>query len=189
MSTTITAPTKSATSTWQIDPSHTQVEFEVTHMMFAKVRGRFLTAEGTLVLGPSDRIGESRVEVVIDSAGIDTGNADRDKHLRSADFFDAETYPELRFESRSVRAVGDGKLRVAGDLTIRGETRQVELDVTESGRGVDPWGGERVGFRASTTIDRRDYGLTWNQALETGGILVGNDVRISIEVQAVRQDA
>jgi len=176
-------------STWQIDPAHSEIGFEVKHMMFATVRGRFRVVEGTLVLGEGASGGRSRVAAVIETASIDTGHAQRDEHLRSPDFFDMGRYPTLTFESRSVRRGEGGKLTVAGDLTIRGVTRPVSLDVTESGRGVDPWGNERVGFTATTAIDRRDFGLTWNQALEAGGILVGNEVRIRLEIQAVEASA
>lgn len=184
MSTTATMEAGTAT-TWQIDPQHTQVEFEVKHMMFAKVRGRFEGVEGTLEIAP-DNIGDSRVEAVVEAASINTGQAQRDEHLRSADFFDVERFPELRFKSRRVERREDGRLVLTGDLTMRGETREVSFDVEESGKGSDPWGNERAGFRAEATIDRQDFGLKWNQALETGGILVGNTVRIVLEVQAVR---
>jgi polyisoprenoid-binding protein YceI len=176
-------------TTWEIDPAHTQVEFEVKHMMFAKVRGSFTSFEGSIDIGSDDNMTGSKASVRIESSSIDTGNAERDKHLRSGDFFDTEQYPELRFESRTVDPRDDGGLDVTGDLTIRDVTHTVLLDVTESGRGTDPWGGERIGFTASTMIDRRDFGLEWNQALEAGGVLVGHDVRIVLEVQAIRQDA
>jgi len=175
-------------TTWRIDPAHTQVGFEVKHMMFAKVRGTFAAPEGTIHLGAEGAIEESSVEVSIDAASIDTGVEDRDKHLRSGDFLDVENHPELRFVSREVRPKGGHQLTLVGDLTIRGETREVELEVQSTGRGTDPWGNERAGFSASTTIDRRDFGLTWNQALEAGGVLVGHDVKIELEVQAVAQD-
>jgi polyisoprenoid-binding protein YceI len=181
--TTIHAP--GAPTVWQLDAAHTQVGFEVKHMMFAKVRGRFTDVQGTRVVGPEGDDAESRASVVIRAASIDTGQTQRDEHLRSPDFFDAERFPELTFESRSV--VRDGEeLTIAGVLTIRDVTREVELSVVETGRGIDPWGNERVGFTATATIDRRDFGLTWNQALEAGGVLVGNEVRITIEVQATR---
>jgi polyisoprenoid-binding protein YceI len=188
MTTTITRSPSTAASTWQLDPAHTQVEFAVTHMMFAKVRGRFTDVSGSLVVGSEGNDGQSRTSVVIRGESIDTGQAQRDEHLRSADFFDVERFPELTFESRAVTRDG-GRLIIAGGLTIRDVTREVTLEVAESGRGIDPWGNERIGFTATTSIDRRDFGLTWNQALETGGVLVGNEVRISIEVQAVRSDS
>lgn len=183
--TTMTTHAPGTSTTWQLDAAHTQVEFEVKHMMFAKVRGRFTEVDGTLVVGPEGDDSDSLASVVIRAASIDSGQAQRDEHLRSADFFDAERFPELTFESRSVTRDGDA-LRIVGELTIRDVTRAVELAVVETGRGTDPWGNERIGFTATATIDRRDFGLTWNQALEAGGILVGNDVRISLEVQAVQ---
>jgi polyisoprenoid-binding protein YceI len=143
--------------------------------------------EGTVRLGPDGALDESSVEAVIRVASISTGQAQRDEHLRSPDFFDAERFPTLTFRSTGVRDLGDGKLSVAGELAMHGVTRAVELTVTETGRGTDPWGNERIGFSASTAVDRRDFGLTWNQALETGGILVGTEVRIRLEIQAVRQ--
>ncbi len=178
--TTVTQPT-----TWKIDPAHTQAEFEVRHMMFAKVRGRFTTVEGTVQFSPAGDIAVSRVDAVIASTSIDTGQAQRDEHLRSADFFDVARFPELRFVSRSAARAKDGSLTVTGDLSIRDVTRSVELSVTETGQGTDPWGQQRIGFTATTTLDRREFGLTWNQALETGGILVGNEVRITLEIQAI----
>jgi polyisoprenoid-binding protein YceI len=181
MTSTTALPT--TVSAWTLDPAHTQVGFEVKHMMFAKVRGRFTEVEGTLQIGSPDE--ESTASVVIRAGSIDTGQAQRDEHLRSPDFFDVERFAQLTFEGVGQRRF-DGALVLAGDLTIRDVARRVELEVEESGRGIDPWGNERIGFTATATIDRRDYGLTWNQALETGGILVGNEVRIVIEVQAVR---
>ncbi len=181
-----TTTTPSTVSTWSIDPAHTEVGFEVKHMMFAKVRGRFTDLEGTIRMAPLGE--ESAASVVIRTASIDTGQEQRDEHLRSADFFDVENFPELTFEGTSLRRE-EGRLVLSGDLTIRDVTRQVELEVKESGRGLDPWGKERIGFSATAKIDRRDFGLTWNQALETGGILVGTDVKIVIELQAVRADA
>lgn len=176
------------TTTWRIDPAHTQVEFTVKHMMFSKVRGRFESVEGSLRYDADGDIGEAGVAVTLDAASIDTGQKDRDAHLRSADFLDAEQYPELTFQSTSIEARGDDRYRVIGDLTMHGVTRQVELDAELSGQVTDPWGSERIAFHASATIDRRDFGLTWNQALETGGVLVGQEVQISIEVQATRSE-
>lgn len=182
MSTATLSP-RGTVTTWQIDPAHTEIGFEVKHMMFAKVRGRFEAFQGTIALGPeTDAPG---VEVVIDAESIDTGNEQRDQHLRSGDFFDVARFPHLRFESLGADGPVGDRFRLRGDLTIRDVTKTVELEVTETGRGTDPWGNERFGFRASTTLDRRDFGLTWNQALETGGILVGNEIEISIEGQAV----
>ena len=179
--------TTEAVTTWSIDPQHSEVGFEVAHMMFAKVRGRFEDVEGTVVLGPEGAIEESRVEAVMKTASINTGQTQRDEHLRSGDFFDVEQFPVLTFKSDSVRRTGDGDLVVSGALTIRGVDREVQLAVTETGRGTDPWGNERIGFSAETKIDRRDFDLTWNQALETGGVLVGTEIRITLEIQAVLQ--
>lgn len=174
-----------AATTWRIDPAHTHVEFAVKHMMIATVKGRFAEVSGTVRLSDDDR-GLSSAEVDIEAASLDTREPDRDTHLRSADFLEAETFPKITFRSSRVEAVDDTRLRVAGDLTIHGITREVTLDVTDEGRGKDPWGGERAGFSAVTRIDRRDFDLRWNQALERGGILVGNEVRISLEVEAVK---
>jgi len=187
MSTMAAGETRVGTTTWQIDPQHSEVGFEVSHMMFAKVRGRFESFEGTITLGAEETIGESRVDAEIQAASIDTGQAQRDEHLRSADFFDVERFPTLTFASTSVRPTGDAELLVTGNLTIHGVTREVELTVTHTGQGVDPWGSQRAGFSGETHIDRRDFDLTWNQALEAGGILVGNEVTISLEIQAVLQ--
>ncbi len=173
-------------NTWQIDPAHTEVGFAVKHMMIATVRGRFADVSGKITLDEED-LKNSSVEVEIQAASIDTRQEQRDEHLRSADFFDVENHPTLTFRSRRVEPAGKGKFKVIGDLTIRGTSREVVLEATEEGRGKDPWGNERVGFSAGTTIDRRDFGLTWNTALETGGVLVGNDIKISLEVEAVAQ--
>lgn len=176
-------------STWTIDPAHTAVEFAVKHMMFTTVRGRFKDVKGTIEVDEQNP-NNSRVDVEIAAASIDTGVADRDAHLRSADFLDVENHPTLTFRSKRVEGAmkieGD-KFRVVGDLTIRGTTIEVTLESTYEGTGKDPWGGTRAGAQATTRIDRRDWGLKWNQALETGGILVANELKIEIEVQAVKQ--
>ena len=177
--------TTSTGTTWRIDPSHTHVEFSVKHLMIAKVKGRFTGVTGTVRLVPG--LAGSGVDVVIDAASIDTREERRDAHLRSADFLDVEQFPELTFRGRRVIPTGMGEFSVTGDLTIRGVTREVTLQVADEGRSGDPWGGERAGFSATTRIDRRDFGLTWNQALETGGVLVGNEVTISLEVELVKE--
>ena len=171
--------------TWKIDPSHSEIQFFVRHMMIAKVRGRFREFEGTIHIG--ERPEDSRVEVVIEAASIDTRDRTRDEHLRSADFLDVERYPELRFASTSVRAGDKDRWQVTGDLTARGVTRPVVLDVEYNGAMVDPWGNLRAGFLATTEIDRENFDITWNQALEAGGFLVGKGVRIEIDVEAIRQ--
>ena len=176
------------TTTWQIDPAHSAVEFAVKHMMFTTVRGRFKDVKGTIEVDEK-RPDRSSVNVEIGAASIDTGVADRDGHLRSADFLDVANHPSITFRSRRVQGAmtkeGD-KFKVAGDLTIHGTTIEVVLDCEFEGTGKDPWGNTRGGIRATATIDRRDWGLKWNQALETGGILVGNEVRLELEVQAVK---
>lgn len=177
-------------STWSIDPVHSSVEFAVKHLMITTVRGRFKRFSGTIAVDEQD-IDRSTVEVEIDAASIDTGNEDRDRHLRSEDFLDAERHPKITFRSREIHGASfeeGARFRVKGDLTIRGETMEVELDARFEGRGPDAEGRERVGFHATGTIDRRDWGLRWNRTLETGGLLVANEVRIEIDVQAIRQE-
>ena len=176
------------TTTWNIDATHSTIGFAIRHMVFSKVRGRFLKYTGAIQLDDDDP-SKSWVEVAIDAASIDTGTAQRDNHLRSADFFDVERFPELRFRSTRVEDVGGGRLRVIGELTIRDTTREVALDAESAGRGVDPWGNQRIGFVAKTSIDRKDFGLAWNQLLEAGGVLVGDRVDIELDVQAVHAAA
>ncbi len=175
-------------TTWKLDGNHSQVEFSVKHMMFTTVRGRFTELEGAITFD-ADALERSSVRVSIDTASLDTGVKDRDAHLTSADFLDTESHPALVFRSRrvegSVESPGDA-FEILGDLTIRGVTREVVLKARFEGTGTDPWGDTRAGFSARATIDRRDFGLTWNQALETGGVLVGHEVGIDLQVQAVR---
>jgi polyisoprenoid-binding protein YceI len=180
------APQVEKTTIWQIDPAHTLVEFAVKHMMFATVKGRFGGVHGTIV---DDAAGPSRssVEVEIDAASIDTREEKRDAHLRSPDFLDVQNHPTITFKSSRVEHAGQDRLRVVGDLTIHGTTREVVLDTTINGRGTNPFGLEVAGFTAETTINRRDFGLTWNVALEAGGVLVGDTVKILLEIEAVKQ--
>ena len=177
-----------ATTTWQIDPAHTSVEFAVKHMMFTTVRGRFTDVKGTIEVDEANPDG-SVVNVEIATASIDTGVADRDAHLRSADFLDVENHPSITFRSKRVEGAakkeGD-KFKIVGDLTIRGKAIEVTLDSVYLGTGKDPWGNIKSAAEATGKIDRREWGLTWNQALETGGILVANDVRIEVQLQAVK---
>ena len=175
---------ETATSTWTIDPAHSAVEFGVRHMMISTVRGRFAKVTGTLVLDEED-VTRSKVEVEIDADSIDTREEKRDAHLRSADFFEVEKYPKLTFVSRRVERSGDG-LKVTGDLTIRDTTKEVVLDVEDLGRVKDPWGGDRASFSATGKLQRSEYGLKWNQALEAGGVMVSDEVKLIIEAQLVR---
>ncbi len=187
MSTT-TAVSAATRTTWTIDPAHSHVGFSVRHMMISTVKGRFGEISGTIVLDDDD-LSASSVEAALGVGSIDTREPQRDAHLRSADFFDAAQFPTITFKSRRVAASTPGTLAVTGDLTIKGVTREVVLEVIEEGRGKDPWGGERAGFTAHTTINRRDYGLTYNQVLETGGVLVGEEIKISLDVELIRQQA
>ncbi len=173
-----------APGSFALDPAHSHVAFSVRHMM-GKVRGRFASFSGTVTI--ADEPVASSVDVAIDVGSIDTGDEQRDGHLRSPDFFDTESYPNMTYRSTGLTPKGDGRYRVEGDLTIKGVTRPVPLDLTFEGVGVDPWGNQRLGFSATAEIDREEFGLTWNQALETGGLLVGKKVAIEIEAQAVRQ--
>ena len=177
-----------ANENWQVDGAHSAVNLTVRHMVISKVRGHFTKWNAKLALDTAD-LSRSAVEVEIEAASIDTGVADRDTHLRSADFLDAQKFPTLRYRSRRVEAPSKDRLRVTGDLTIRDVTREVVLDVDYGGQGKDPWGNQRAGFSATTSINRKDFGLTWNQALETGGLLVADRVDIEIELQAIRQAA
>ena len=171
---------------WDIDPNHTTIEFAVKHMMFTTVRGRFGDVRGTITLD-EQRLGNSSVEVEIDVTSIDTRDEKRDAHLRSPDFFDAEQFPAMTFRSTRVEPRRGDEARVTGDLTIRGVTREVTLDTTMTGRGKNPWGAEVIGFEARTKINRKDFGLEWNVALETGGFLVGDEIKIELDIQAAKQ--
>jgi polyisoprenoid-binding protein YceI len=173
---------------WEIDSSHSGIHFSVRHMVIAKVRGQFSRWSGTIAIEGAD-LTRASVEAVIDASSIETGVAARDTHLKSADFFDVEQFPEIRFRSRSVRHRGETELVVTGELTIHGVTREVDLEVEATGRTKDPWGNERAGFTAKTAIDRKDFGLSWNQVLEAGGVMVGERVTIELEVEAVKQTA
>ena len=188
-----TAPTGSlnaspGVSTWELDPAHSHVEFAVRHLMISTVKGRFADVQGTIRMDESDP-SAVLVDATIGAASIDTRQEERDAHLRSTDFFDVARFPTIFFRSRRVQGNPlEGDFRLIGDLTIRDITREVKLDVSAGGHATDLSGEEHVGFSAHTTIDRTDFGLTWNQALEAGGVLVGNEVRISIEVELVRQE-
>jgi polyisoprenoid-binding protein YceI len=180
----IATPTATGVTTWKIDPAHTHVEFAVKHMMISTVKGRFSEVTGEIQLDEGT-FPNSKVNIDVNVGSIDTREPQRDAHLRSGDFFDAEKFPTITFRVTAI----EGPLhefKLTGDLTIRGVTRPITLDVTHEGRGKDPWGGERIGFAAAGKIKRSDFGLTWNAALETGGFLVGDDVKISLDVEAVK---
>lgn len=176
-----------ALANYTIDTVHSSVGFAVRHMVVAKTRGVFTKFSGTFAFDADD-LSKSQVEVTIDAASIDTREAQRDAHLKSADFLDVEKHPEITFKSKRVER-SDGDLRVIGDLTIHGVTREAALDVEHHGAGKDPWGNEKIGFSAKTTINRKDFGLTWNAALETGGVLVGEKVEIDIDVEGTKAKA
>jgi polyisoprenoid-binding protein YceI len=169
---------------WLIDPAHTLIEFSAKHMMITTVRGRFTKFGGTLTVdeqNPANSTAEGYVEL----ASVDTHEPNRDAHLRSADFFDVEKYPTMTFRSTRVQKVSDDQYKVAGDLMIKGVTREVVFDVTDDGRNKDPWGNLRWGLTAQTTLNRKDFGLTWNVALEAGGWLVGDQVKVHTELQLI----
>jgi polyisoprenoid-binding protein YceI len=184
--TTATTAEVNATTTWNIDPVHSHAEFKVRHMMISNVKGQFKGITGTLTHDGSD-LTKSGAEISIDAATINTGDAQRDAHLKSADFFDVEKFPTLSFRSNRVSKNKDGVLTVAGELGIHGVTRNVVLEVEgPSAEMKDPWGNTRIGLSATTSINRKDFGLTWNAALETGGIMVGDEVTISLDIQFIK---
>jgi polyisoprenoid-binding protein YceI len=174
-------------SIWTIDAKHSLVEFAVRHMMFTTVRGRFNEIQGTIHCPDEADITRAWVEATIDVASIDTGDPDRDAHLRSAEFLDVERYPTITFKSTRVDRFDEDEFWIVGDVAIRGATREVELATVFNGRGTNPWGQEVAGFTATTQINRKDFGLTWNVALESGGFLVGDTLDILVEVQAIKQ--
>ena len=173
-------------TTWAIDASHTHVEFAVKHMMIATVKGAFTGVSGAIVID-EEHFANSSVEVDIDTASITTRDQKRDEHLRSADFFNVEAYPTLHFASTAVKDIDGEEFTLAGDLTIAGVTRPVDLRVKQTGTAVSPWGATVTGFEADTKINRKDFGLTWNVALEAGGFAVGDQVKIHLDIEAIRQ--
>ena len=177
---------QTAITTWNVDPAHSVAEFKVKHMMISNVKGQFPKVTGVLSLDESD-LTNSRVEAVIDASSIETRDAQRDAHLKSADFFHVEKFPSLSFKSTGIRLIRDGELAVEGDLTIRDVTRKVLFSVDgPTPPTKDPWGGTRVGVSATTKINRKDFGLTWNAALETGGILVGDEITITLDLEFLK---
>ncbi|MDB4873305.1 MAG: YceI family protein [Gemmatimonadales bacterium] len=182
----MTTQDEPSTITWVIDQSHSSVEFAIKHMMFSTVKGRFASFSGTIVEHSTD-LSLSSVDVTINVVSIDTHEEKRDEHLRSGDFFLAEEHPTITFKSTRVQPVNAERFNVIGDLTIRGVTRSVNLEVTKTGTGTNPWGSQVAGFSAETQISRKDFGLVYNVALETGGVLVGDNVKISLEIEATKQ--
>jgi len=182
---TSTAP-QTKTTTWNLDAAHSTAEFKVRHMMISNVKGRFTSISGALTLDETD-ISNSRVEATIEAASIHTGDGQRDGHLKSADFFDVEKFPSLTFRSTRVKRTGDDEVAVTGDLTIHGVTREVVFKVEGlTPPAKDPWGNTRIGLSAVAKINRKEFGLAWNSALETGGVLVGDEITITLEVQFVK---
>jgi polyisoprenoid-binding protein YceI len=171
---------------WKIDPQHTLIEFTAKHMMITTVRGRFKTFEGRLYID-ADNPQASHAEGSIEVASIDTGESQRDNHLRSADFFDVEKYPKMTFRSTRIEPAGGDSYKVYGDLTIKDVTREMVFDVVDQGQMKDPWGNQRRGLSATAKLNRKDFGLNWNVALEAGGWLVGDEIKISVELQAVQE--
>ncbi len=189
-STTATPATGTAAqpgqTTWSIDPAHSHVGFGIKHLMISTVRGQFTDVKGTVAVDERDPT-SAKIDITIATQSVTTGDEKRDGHLRSPDFFDVERFPTITFRSKRVEGRSGNSFRVLGDLTIRDVTREVVLDVELLGRAKDPWGNDRAAFEASTKINRGDYGLTWNAALEAGGVLVGDEVKISIESELLRQ--
>jgi polyisoprenoid-binding protein YceI len=182
----MSAEAETQKSSWVVDKAHTSVEFAVKHMMFTTVRGRFAAFDIEVDFDEANPE-RSTLEARIETASIDTREAKRDEHLRSADFFDAEKYPYLVFKSRRIERGGNGRYRIIGDLTIRDVTKEVVLDTEFVGTGKNPWGAAVAAFSAETKIDRKEFGLNWNAALETGGVLVGDEVKIQMEVELTKQ--
>ncbi len=186
MSTSTTEVPGLVAGTWTIDPAHSEVSFSVRHLMVSKVRGTFTSFEGAITI--SDNPLDSKVEATIDASSINTNEAQRDAHLRSADFFNADEHGQLVFKSTAVRQAGSD-FAVTGDLTIRGTTRSVDLDLEFNGTSPDPWGGTRAGFSATTEISRKDFGIDFNMPLEGGGVVVGDKIKVTLEIEAVLQQS
>jgi polyisoprenoid-binding protein YceI len=180
----MTTPAAATTTTWKLDATHTSVEFSAKHLMITTVKGRFADMAGTITVN-GDSPAAASVDVTIQAASIDSRTEGRDQHLRSADFLDVEKFPTITFKSTKLEGARD-EFKMTGDLTIHGVTKSITLDVTNEGEVKDPWGGRRMGFTATGKIDRREFGLVWNGALEAGGVLVGTDIKIQIDAQIVQ---
>jgi polyisoprenoid-binding protein YceI len=185
MSTTSETIPQELVGTWDIDPNHSTLEAVARYAMLSNVRGHFDTFSGTITVG--ETLADSRVEVEIDAASINTGVQMRDDHLRSADFMHVEQHPKITFRSTRVEAAGEDRFKVWGDFTLRGVTKEIELDVQFEGIGPDPWGNTRAGISATTTLDRKDFGANWNALLETGGVLVGDKLKIELNITASKR--
>jgi polyisoprenoid-binding protein YceI len=170
--------------TWVVDPAHSEINFKVKHLMISNVKGEFTTFNSTI---DSEDFSKSTISVHIDANSISTNNEDRDNHLRSADFFEVETYPEITFISTSVNKVSEDEYQITGNLTIKGTTKEIALDTEFGGFMKDPYGNEKAGFSINGKLNRKDFGLNWNAALEAGGVMVGNEVKINAEMQFVKQ--
>jgi polyisoprenoid-binding protein YceI len=188
MNTAVTATSQSTKPTqWQLDPAHSAAHFSVRHLMISNVRGEFSKVSGSALLNPAD-LAKSKVEVTIEAASINTREPQRDEHLRSADFLDVANYPALTFRSKRIEALGADNFKLTGDLTIRGVTKEVTFDIEGPTASVkDPWGNIRAGVSGSAKINRKDYGLVWNALTEAGGVVVGDEVKITIEAELIQQ--
>lgn len=182
------APANTGITTWKFDTGHSTVEFVAKHMMITNVRGRFPDVEGTIRFD-EENITNSSVEATIQVATVTSGSEQRDNHLRTGDFFLVEQYPTITFKSTSIEPKGDDEYNVTGDLTVRGVTKEVTLSATFEGRGVTPWGAEAIGFSATATINRKDFGVNWNVGLEAGGVLVGDKIKLDLNIEAVKSVA
>ena len=180
----MTTTTQTLTGDYTLDPSHTRLGFVARHAMVTKVRGQFGEFEGTAHVD-AETPANSKVDVTIQVASVSTGSADRDGHLKSADFFDTEQYPTMRFVSTDVERTGN-EWTITGDLTIKDVTKSVEIEFEETGAATDPFGNKRIGFEGETTVNRKDFGLTWNAALETGGVLVSEKIKLEFDISAIR---
>ena len=183
-----TMPQASAKTLWQVDPTHAHLEFAVKHLMINTVRGKFTDVKGTVRMDPAEPTG-AEVDITIAAASVQTGVEQRDQHLRSADFFDAEKFPTLTYQSRKVTRVSDDEFKLVGDLTVHGVTKEVVLTVTPEGSVKDPWGGERTAYSAKGKLNRKDFGLVWNVLLEAGGVAVADEVKLTLEVELIKQAA